>query len=49
MVCRRFFEDNKSDHKIVEEKKEVCMDREMRGSTLKAQGDVDDNADTKSP
>jgi hypothetical protein len=34
---------------IAEEKQEVCMDREMRGSISKAQGVVDDNADTKSP
>jgi hypothetical protein len=49
MVRRRFFEDSKSDHGIAEEKQEVCMDREMRGSILKAQGVVDDNVDTKSP
>jgi hypothetical protein len=30
MIRRRFFEDSKSDHEIAEEKKEVCMDREMR-------------------
>jgi hypothetical protein len=48
-ICRRFFEDRKSDHKIVEEKQEVCLDREMRGRILKAQGVVDDNAETKIP
>jgi hypothetical protein len=31
-VCRRIFKDSKSDHGIVEEKHEVCLDREMRGS-----------------
>jgi hypothetical protein len=48
-VRRRFFEDSKSDHGIAEEKQEVCMDREVRGSISKAQGVVDDNVDTKSP
>jgi hypothetical protein len=49
MVRRRFFEDSKSDYGIVEEKKEVCMDREMCGIISKYQGDVDNGADTKSP
>jgi hypothetical protein len=31
------------------EEQEVCVDREMRGSISKAQGDVDDSVDTKSP
>jgi hypothetical protein len=26
MIRRRFFEDRKSDHRIAEEKQEVCMD-----------------------
>jgi hypothetical protein len=42
MICRRFFKDRKSDHGIVEEKQEVCMDREMNESISKAQGFVDD-------
>jgi hypothetical protein len=45
---RGFFEDRKSDYRIVEEQ-EVCVDREMRGSISKAQGVFDDNANTKSP
>jgi hypothetical protein len=49
MVRRRFFENNKSDHGIAEEKKEVCLNQEMCGSISKAQGVVDDKADTKSP
>jgi hypothetical protein len=49
MVCLRFFEDNKSDHRIVEEKQEVCMEQEMHGSISKAQVVVDDDVDTKSP
>jgi hypothetical protein len=36
MVCRGIFEDSKSDHGIVEEKQEVCLDREMRGSISEA-------------
>jgi hypothetical protein len=35
-VCRGFFEDRKSDHGIAEEKQEVCLDREMRGSISEA-------------
>jgi predicted nucleotidyltransferase len=42
-----FFEDRKIDHEIVEEKLEVCMNPEVHGSISKAQGDVDDNVDTK--
>jgi hypothetical protein len=26
IICRRIFEDNKTDHKIVEEEQEVLMD-----------------------
>ena len=49
MVHRRFFEDRKSNHEIVEEKQEVFMDREMHRIISKAQGVVHDNVDTKSP
>jgi hypothetical protein len=49
MVRRRFFEDSKSDYEIAEEKQEVCMDREIRGRILKAQGAVGENIDIKSP
>jgi hypothetical protein len=31
MVCRGIFKDRKSDHEIVEEKQEVCLDRQMHG------------------
>jgi hypothetical protein len=36
MVCRGVFEDSESDHRIAEEKQEVCLDREMHGSISKA-------------
>jgi hypothetical protein len=36
MVCRGIFEDSKSDHGIAEEKQEVRLDQEMRGSILEA-------------
>jgi hypothetical protein len=49
MVCRGFFKDRKSDYGIVEEEQEVCLDREMRGGILEAQGDVDDKTNTKGP
>jgi hypothetical protein len=49
MVHRRFFENSKSNHGIADEKQEVCLDQEMRRIISKAQGDVDDNVDTKSP
>jgi hypothetical protein len=49
MVRRGFFEDSKSDHGIVEEEQEVCLDREMCGIILEAQGVVDNNTDTKGP
>jgi hypothetical protein len=32
MVCRGIFKDSKSDHGIVEEKKEICLDQEMHKS-----------------
>jgi hypothetical protein len=35
MVRQRFFEDNKSDHEIAEEKQEVCMDQEVCGKHFK--------------
>jgi hypothetical protein len=35
-VCRGIFEDSKSDHGIAEEKQEVWLDREMRGSISEA-------------
>jgi hypothetical protein len=41
-----FFEDSKFDHEIVEEKQEVCMDREMRGIISRAHRVIDDNDDT---
>ena len=49
MVHRGFFEDSKSDHEIVEEEKEVCFDREMCERISEAQGDVENNTDTKGP
>ena len=49
MVRRGFFEDNKSNYEIVEEEREVCLDQEMRGSILEAQGVVDNNTNTKGP
>jgi hypothetical protein len=49
MVRRRFFEDRKSNHEIAEEKQEVCLDREMRGRILKAQGVVDNCVVNKGP
>jgi hypothetical protein len=48
-VRRGFFEDRKSDYIITEEEKEVCLDREMCGSILEAQGVVDNSTDTKVP
>jgi hypothetical protein len=48
-VCRGFFEDRKSDNEIIEEEKEVCLDQEMRGRILEAQGVVDVSIDTKFP
>jgi hypothetical protein len=49
MILSKVFQDSKSDHGIVEEKEEVCIDQEMRGSILNTQGDVDDRTDTKGP
>jgi hypothetical protein len=49
IVRQRFFEDSKSDHEIAEEKQEFFMDREVCRSIAKAQGDVDDDIDTKIP
>jgi hypothetical protein len=49
MVHRGFLEDSKSDYIIAEEEQEVCVDQEMRGSISKAQGVIEDNANTKSP
>jgi hypothetical protein len=49
MVRRGFFEDSKSDYIIVKEEQEVCLDQEMCGSISEAQGDVDDNTNTKGP
>ena len=49
MVRREFFEYRKSDYGIVEEEQEVCLDQEMCESISEAQGDVDDNTDTKGP
>jgi hypothetical protein len=49
MVHRGFFEDSKSDYKIIEEEQEVCVDRKICGSILKGQGVVDDNVNNKSP
>ena len=49
MGCRGVFKDSKSDNGIVEEKLEVCWDREMHRSILEAQGVVDNNTDTKGP
>jgi hypothetical protein len=49
MVHRGVFKDNKFDHEIVEEKQEICLDREMCGSISEAQGFVDKNTDTKGP
>jgi hypothetical protein len=40
MVRRGIFEDRKSNHGVVEEEEEVCLDREMRRSILEAQGVV---------
>jgi hypothetical protein len=48
MIGRGFFKDRKSDCEIVEEEQEVCLDREMRGRILEAQGDIDDNTITRS-
>jgi hypothetical protein len=31
-VRRRFFKDRKSDHRIADEKQEVCVDQDMHGS-----------------
>ena len=45
----RDFEDSKSDHIIVEEEKEVCLDRKKRESIWEAQRVVDNNTDTKGP
>ena len=49
MGRRGFFEDRKSDHGIVEEEKEVCLDQEMCERISEAQGDVENNTDTKGP
>jgi hypothetical protein len=49
MVRRGIFEYRKSNHGVVEEEKEVCLDQEMRRIFSKAQGDVDNNTDTKGP
>jgi hypothetical protein len=48
-VRQGIFEDSKSDHRIVEEEQEVCLDREMRGSISEAQGVVENNTNTKGP
>jgi hypothetical protein len=39
----------KFDHKIAEEEKEVCWDREMCGSISEAQRVFDNNTDNKGP
>ena len=49
MICQGIFEDSKSDHEIVEEEQEVCLDREMCGRISEAQGVVDNDIDTKGP
>jgi hypothetical protein len=49
MVRRRIFEDSKYDHGIVEEEQEVCLEGEMSGSISIAQGDFDNDTDTKGP
>jgi hypothetical protein len=49
-VRRSFFEDSKSDYGIAEKKnQEVCMALEMCKRISKAQGDIDNNVDTKIP
>jgi hypothetical protein len=48
-VRRGIFEDSKSDHGVIEEEQEVCLDQEMRGNISKAQGDVENNTDTEGP
>jgi hypothetical protein len=48
-VHRGIFKDSKSNHGIVEEEQEICLDGEMRGSILEAQGAVDNGNDTKGP
>ena len=47
MIRRRFLKDSKSDHGIVEEEQEVCLDQEMRRIISQAQRAIDKNIDTK--
>jgi hypothetical protein len=49
MDHRGFFEDRKSDHGLVEEEQEVCLNREMHGIISEAEGAVDNKTDTKGP
>jgi len=49
MVHQGFFEDRKSDDRIVEEEQEDCLDREMRRGISEAQGVVNDMTNTKGP
>jgi hypothetical protein len=46
MIHQRIFKYSKSDHKIVEEKKEVYMEREMRKIISRYQGIFDNRIDT---
>ena len=46
-VHQGVFKYSKSDHGIVEEKPEICSDREMRGNILEDQGVVENNTDTR--
>ena len=49
MVRQGIFEDSKSNHGVVEEEQEVCLDQEMLGIVSEAQRDVDNGTDTKGP
>jgi hypothetical protein len=49
MSHREFLKDSKFDYEIAEEEQEVCLDQEMHGSILEAQGVVENNTDTKGP
>jgi hypothetical protein len=47
MVHRGIFKDIKYDYGIVEAEQEVCLDQQMRGIILEAQGVVENNTNTK--
>ena len=49
MIVRGFFEYSESNHRIAEQEQEVSLDREMHRGISEAQGDIENNTDTKGP